>query len=952
MTVVGEAVVQVRPNLSPFKRDVEQGVARTKIKPVKVKADSRAFSSSLAPLKRAVLGLGAVFAGVKVAGFFKDSVTAASDLNESLSKTRVVFGASSKEVERFARTSATSLGLSRQAALEASATLGNLFVALKIGKAPAADMSTTMVKLAGDLASFNNVKPEEALEALRSGLVGETEPLRKFGVNLNDATLRQKALDLGLVKSTKDVLPPAAKAQAAYALILEQTKTAQGDFARTSGGLANQQRILTAQITNLKARLGGALLPVVTAAISKFNEWLPTILHVSSEIANFAKRIAGAKDWKARISIVWDKITEAKAALGKLLFGSDIFKGQQTIHLPGLVDNLRNSIAQIDWSSVGAAISTGLSAGIAAVKPVASDMGKRIDEAVTAIRARIPQFANLGAELLATIFVTLTDPGFWAAHWQLAAGVALAVIPVGKFLKAGEVILEVLARPFAKLGAKLVVVVVRELGKVLKAIEGYSPRLAKIVGNLLESAGEKGAQLAKSGFKKIEKAVTEALSKVPTLVRIAFRAIINLGIVQTAVDAFNAAVRFGKRIVAGAKSGVGGLVTAVTTFIAKIPGAIVTYVQFVYNSAVALGKAMVEGAVAGVKSLPGALANALGNLARDAISKAKGIIGAKSPSKLTRDVLGKPMVEGIIVGVRALSGQLKDALSQSVKDAVVGAKQNLSSLSGSLSSSLNSLLDAKLGGGAAATSLGAAQQRANDLDFQRQVADLTATLNDAATSQEDRAKAQADLDVLNAQRSFDLEQAKVDAAKAGNDRQLADLADALNRGLITQAQYQAKVKALLASQGADYQSAGDALGLAFADGFLAQLRDMITQSVQIAKAGLPNLNELLGNTTNPAAAAREDLGTAKDTLSQAKADLRDRTHDARQKSGDGGAKITKAEQAAIDSAKRREDKAQKQVDLLTQLVAAISSTPPPSIIISDPAGLAKALGLQVTQAAR
>jgi len=207
--------------------------------------------------------LAAAAAAVAVGLFAKKSIDVASDISESTSKINVVFGKSSKSVLDFAETSATSLGISKRAALEAAGTFGNLFVSLKLPQAEAAKMSTKMLTLAADMASFNNATPAEALEAIRSGLVGETEPLRRFGVNMNDATLRNEALKEGLIKTTKDALSPAVKAQAAYGLMLAQTGTAQGDFAKTSGGLANQQRILAARFEDLQGELGAKLLPVV-----------------------------------------------------------------------------------------------------------------------------------------------------------------------------------------------------------------------------------------------------------------------------------------------------------------------------------------------------------------------------------------------------------------------------------------------------------------------------------------------------------------------------------------------------------------------------------------------------------------------------------------------------------------------------------------------------------------
>lgn len=194
------------------------------------------------------------------------SIKASSDLNESTSKTQVVFGDASQAVIDFANKAAKSLGQSTQAAMEASATFGNLFLGLGMGKGEAANMSMEMVQLATDLASFNNIPVEDALEKLRSGLIGEAEPLRSVGVLLSETAVQAKAMEMGLGKGAKG-LTEQEKVLARYQIILDQTKTAQGDFARTSSGLANQQRILAASITNAKAALGDALRPALQALL-------------------------------------------------------------------------------------------------------------------------------------------------------------------------------------------------------------------------------------------------------------------------------------------------------------------------------------------------------------------------------------------------------------------------------------------------------------------------------------------------------------------------------------------------------------------------------------------------------------------------------------------------------------------------------------------------------------
>lgn len=228
--------------------------------------------------KSAGAGFGKVFAAAGgalatagIGSFLKGSIDVASGLQESASKVGVVFGKASDQIMQTAKTSATAMGLSKAAYLEATGSLGNLLVSLDLAPKKAANMSQSMVKLAGDLASFNNVSPEDALAAIQSGLTGETEPLKRFGVNMNEATLKAQALKMGLIETTKEALTPQVKALSAQALIMDQTKTAQGDFARTSDGLANQQRILAAQFDNVKAKIGSALLPVMTSFVTLLN---------------------------------------------------------------------------------------------------------------------------------------------------------------------------------------------------------------------------------------------------------------------------------------------------------------------------------------------------------------------------------------------------------------------------------------------------------------------------------------------------------------------------------------------------------------------------------------------------------------------------------------------------------------------------------------------------------
>lgn len=233
---------------------------------------------------------GAALAGAAVGKVLFDSIAAASDLDEVLAKSSQLFGAQAVPgLEKWAASAATAMGQSKQQALDAASTFAIFGKAAGLTGKDLASFSMDFTGLASDLASFNNTTPQQAIEAIGAALRGETEPIRAYGVMLDDASLRQEALRQGLIKTTKDALTPQQKTLAAQALIYKQTKDAQGDFARTSGGLANQQRILSAQWENMKGRLGRGLLPVALRVVRWANDLIPRL----GDMARTVKSVVG-----------------------------------------------------------------------------------------------------------------------------------------------------------------------------------------------------------------------------------------------------------------------------------------------------------------------------------------------------------------------------------------------------------------------------------------------------------------------------------------------------------------------------------------------------------------------------------------------------------------------------------------------------------------------------------
>jgi hypothetical protein len=235
-------------------------------------------------IRKAAAPTGAALATLGVFAF--KAAQKASDLNEETSKAKQIFGDASQSIIDFSNTASTQLGQSKTEALQAAGTFGVLGKAAGLTGNDLTAMSVKFTKLASDLASFNNTSPEEAVLALGAGLRGEAEPLRRYGVLLDDLTLRNKAVELQLTKTTKEALTPANKSLAAQAVILEKTALQQGNFALTSKDAANQQRILTARLEDFQTQLGTILLPVLTDTVKVLNDYAVVLLDLTKKTDN------------------------------------------------------------------------------------------------------------------------------------------------------------------------------------------------------------------------------------------------------------------------------------------------------------------------------------------------------------------------------------------------------------------------------------------------------------------------------------------------------------------------------------------------------------------------------------------------------------------------------------------------------------------------------------------
>ncbi|MDK0754799.1 hypothetical protein P7B00_15630 [Clostridium perfringens] len=201
---------------------------------------------------------------------------AASDINESLSKSEVVFGNNAKAVEEWSKTATTSFGASQNEALEMVSKFGAMGKAMGLNSEQTKDYSMNLTQLAGDLASFNNISVDMANTALTGVFTGETESLKGLGIVMTAVNLQRFAESQGIHKKIQD-MTQAEQVQLRYNYVMSQTKDAQGDYMRTSDSAANSAKTFRKSLANLSASFGQFLLAltpliqVATSLIVKFN---------------------------------------------------------------------------------------------------------------------------------------------------------------------------------------------------------------------------------------------------------------------------------------------------------------------------------------------------------------------------------------------------------------------------------------------------------------------------------------------------------------------------------------------------------------------------------------------------------------------------------------------------------------------------------------------------------
>lgn len=275
MPTIKELVVKFKADL----RDVDTGLQNLNKKVEQSTNDLKNKYGAVSEKMRNV-GLGltaAITAPAMLVG--KSMLEAGMNAVESENLFEVSMGGMARQARKWSEDMGKSLGLNRYAIRENVATFNVMFGSMGLGAQKAYELSTGLTKLAYDMASFYNLKPEEAFEKLRSGISGEVEPLRQLGISVTEATVQTYAYTHGIAKQGEQ-LTEQQKILARYGVIMDATSKAQGDLARTAESPVNQLRRMKEQASEVSIQFGQAMIPAFQSAlgwVSKLVAWLTSL---------------------------------------------------------------------------------------------------------------------------------------------------------------------------------------------------------------------------------------------------------------------------------------------------------------------------------------------------------------------------------------------------------------------------------------------------------------------------------------------------------------------------------------------------------------------------------------------------------------------------------------------------------------------------------------------------
>lgn len=371
----------------------------------------------------------------------KDGIELASNLSEVENVVNTTFGDGAQKIYAWSDAAAEAFGMSKLDAEKYNGTIGAMLKSMGMTSDEVTEMSTGLVGLSGDMASFYNLDGAEAFEKIRSGISGETEPLKQLGINMSVANLEAYALSEGIDKSY-DSMTQAEQTTLRYNYLMKATSDAQGDFAKTSGGYANQQRILELNIQNIEAALGEKLLPTVLEVTTAFNN----LVAGNIDIGQFMDKLFGmnqvTEDFQEFLPVISAAATAIIAYKGAAAISGVIDKLREATEGQTAAQAALNVVMDANpfvlIATVVAAVTAALVVAyktndefrdkvntawnelkdtaeivFGAIKNVIGSVGDKFDEVRTAIETKITEFESIGENIVSGIWDGISNSYDW-----------------------------------------------------------------------------------------------------------------------------------------------------------------------------------------------------------------------------------------------------------------------------------------------------------------------------------------------------------------------------------------------------------------------------------------------------------------------------------------------------------------------------------------------------------
>lgn len=372
--------------------------------------NKKQFEKQMVGVQKLAAKTGKLLAGAftvkKIIDFGKECLELGSDLQEVQNVVDVTFPSMSTKVDEFAKSAASSFGLSETMAKKYTGTFGSMAKAFGFTESAAYDMGSTLTGLAGDVASFYNITQDEAYTKLKSVFTGETESLKDLGVVMTQSALDAYALANGFGKTTSQ-MSEAEKVALRYKFVMNQLSAASGDFARTSDGWANQVRVLKLQMESFMASVGQGLINLFTPAIRVINTLMSKLVSLANAFKSFTEMITGKA--QSSISSGMDGITESATSAQEAVSGIGDSAKEAAKKAMGLgkLDELNNISTQSDSSSGSGGGSGGSSSGSSSITDPTAGIDENkptvLEEKFNKLAASLDRFKQSADRLVGTL---------------------------------------------------------------------------------------------------------------------------------------------------------------------------------------------------------------------------------------------------------------------------------------------------------------------------------------------------------------------------------------------------------------------------------------------------------------------------------------------------------------------------------------------------------------------